>query len=586
VDKSSHAGAPCFDSGAGKNRDGPNATRITSGFPRTDPTPSRGISGLEYFRVISPFFGLRAIPVLPGTMRAHMQKRAAIPVIDLFAGPGGLSEGFASIVDERGARRFAIKCSIEKDEAAHRTLALRALYRSFEDGQVPDAYYEYLRGEISREELFAHPAVADHGKHALQEARCAELGKTPHKTIDGWIKEALGNASEWILIGGPPCQAYSLAGRSRLRGKDPAAFESDKRHFLYTEYLRIIREFSPSVFIMENVKGMLNSKHGGSPIFERILSDLRAPSGGQRYAVRSLVVDGDEVEPLDYLIESENYGVPQCRHRVILFGVRSDLARSWSEATALSRFKLHPASKRISVNEALSGLPPLRARLSQQQDSHAAWRSALRTAPESLRLWRMPIRSTIEEAMREAWLNSASHASAGGRFDSRPISVGSEMPWAMREWVHDPRLGGVSLHESRKHMRSDLHRYLFASCFAASQGYSPKIRLFPPKLLPLHSNMLAIEIPFLDRFRVQLAGEPSTTVVSHIAKDGHYYIHPDPSQCRSLTVREAARLQTFPDNYFFEGTRTQQFSQVGNAVPPLLARQIAEVVSEFMSSRR
>src|SRR5687768_7813548 len=102
-----------------------------------------------------------------------MQKTVAIPVIDLFAGPGGLSEGFASIEDEQGRPRFDIKVSVEKDEAAHRTLALRALFRSFARDQVPDAYYEYLRGDITREELFKHPAVSEHGKQAFREARCA-----------------------------------------------------------------------------------------------------------------------------------------------------------------------------------------------------------------------------------------------------------------------------------------------------------------------------------------------------------------------------------------------------------------------------
>ena len=143
----------------------------------------------------------------------------------------------------------------------------------------------------------------------------------------------------------------------------------------------------------------------------------------------------------------------------------------------------------------------------------------------------------------------------------------------------DARLGGTLQHETRKHMRSDLHRYMFAACFAQCCNYAPNLRNFPPRLLPDHENVDAETVPFVDRFRVQLANAPSSTIVAHIRKDGHYYIHPDPSQCRSLTVREAARLQTFPDNYFFEGGRTQQYVQVGNAVPPLLAQQIAHSVA-------
>jgi DNA (cytosine-5)-methyltransferase 1 len=134
-------------------------------------------------------------------------------------------------------------------------------------------------------------------------------------------------------------------------------------------------------------------------------------------------------------------------------------------------------------------------------------------------------------------------------------------------------------------MDSDLSRYMFAACYAKLHGYSPRLHVFPPKLLPAHANALDPNketTPFKDRFRVQCAQEPSTTVVAHIAKDGHYYIHYDPVQCRALTVREAARLQTFPDNYFFEGNRTEQYTQIGNAVPPLLAHQLAKVVRRMI----
>jgi DNA (cytosine-5)-methyltransferase 1 len=159
----------------------------------------------------------------------------------------------------------------------------------------------------------------------------------------------------------------------------------------------------------------------------------------------------------------------------------------------------------------------------------------------------------------------------------------SAKPDRHKKWYMDARLGGVCNHETRGHIRADLHRYFFAAVFAREKKRSPLLEDFPKALLPKHANVAAAlkETKFNDRFRVQLAGRPSTTVVSHISKDGHYYIHYDPAQCRSLTVREAARLQTFPDNYFFEGERTEQYKQVGNAVPPLLAKQIARVVADL-----
>lgn len=527
-----------------------------------------------------------------------MLSRSEIPVIDLFAGPGGLCEGFSSLVDKNGARRFAVKISIEKDPVAHRTLMLRALFRKFPKGKAPQAYYDYIRGTIEREAFYAHPDIREAAEEAAKEARLAELGKTSQHEIDGWIREALGNNTDWVLIGGPPCQAYSLAGRSKMRGKDPKAFEADKRHFLYTEYLRIIQEFKPTVFIMENVKGMLTSKHGGSPIFDRILADLRQPKDGLTYDIRSLVVAGDELEPRDYVIEAENYGIPQRRHRVILFGIRSDVAAATPALLAHpSWFLMKKSSAKVGVNDAISDLPVLRSRLSKEMDSHEAWLSALHEATLGLKMWRSPIRIKIETLMAISKKQASAYASSGDSYIPVKTLKSCSMPEEMQKWIYDSRIGGVLQHESRSHMRSDLQRYLFASCFAKIASYSPKLSIYPPRLLPDHGNLRQDEdearddgqaksIPFSDRFRVQVGWEPSTTVVAHIKKDGHYYIHPDPSQCRSLTVREAARLQTFPDNYYFEGNRTEQYGQIGNAVPPLLANKIAKTVLKFLTSPR
>ncbi|MDP9967510.1 DNA (cytosine-5)-methyltransferase 1 [Variovorax paradoxus] len=517
-----------------------------------------------------------------------MTRQNEIPVIDLFAGPGGLCEGFSSIVDESGARRFHVKISIEKDPVAHRTLSLRALFRHFPKGKAPTVYYDYVRGKIERKAFLEHPDIREAAAQAANEAKQAELGKTPHDEIDAWIAGALGTSTDWVLIGGPPCQAYSLAGRSRMRGKDVEKFEKDKRHFLYTEYLRIIERFEPAVFVMENVKGMLNSQHGGSPIFDRILADLRNPREGLSYKIRSLVVDKDELAPKDFVIEADDHGVPQSRHRVILFGIRSDVAAATPAlAGKPGRFVLKKKAQKVGVSVALEGLPELRSRLSRGLDSREAWLKAVRDTPNHLAYWRNDRRLRVEDAMRRAIARAEWHRTSGAAFIPGHVNFGVGMPAELRSWYSDPQLGGVLQHEARSHMSSDLQRYMFAACFAEVSGYAPNLREFPPKLLPDHGNVDvdAASIPFLDRFRVQVGSLPSSTVVSHIAKDGHYYIHPDAGQCRSLTAREAARLQTFPDNYFFEGNRTEQYHQIGNAVPPLLARKIAEVILDFMDSR-
>jgi DNA (cytosine-5)-methyltransferase 1 len=514
-----------------------------------------------------------------------------IPIIDLFAGPGGLGEGFCSVRTDDGQPAFHLALSIEKELSAHSTLLLRAVQRRLYATAAYGHYVDFVTGNLQQAEFRAIPAVAEAFREAETEARNFELGRTPESTIDREIRRGLAGATDWVLIGGPPCQAYSLAGRSR-RANDES-FSSDVKHFLYREYLRIIRKFKPAIFVMENVKGLLSSTHGGKPMFGRILGDLCKPFDGTEYEVRSFVQQdrGLGLAPDDYLIEAERFGIPQSRHRVILLGVRNDFSRS-------EHLLLDPCRSNISVAEAISDLPPIRSRLSRGGDSAEAWHAAL---TEAVAIGRKHVSSPILNEMRHAAQIARSHRSCGAAFISRSTAKSPafgprpasavRVQWQSeyRQWVARPEIGGVLQHESRSHMAEDLGRYLFAACFAQHNEYSPRLRHFPDVFLPNHQNAAGSDegnAPFQDRFRVQWSGDPSTTIVSHIAKDGHYYIHFDPSQCRSLTVREAARLQTFPDDYFFMGNRTQQYTQVGNAVPPLLAHKLGAIVLGLMQDLR
>lgn len=488
-----------------------------------------------------------------------------------------MGEGFASLRGHKQQPFFEIGLSIEKTEVAHRTLMLRAAFRRLRGTKDVRHYYSYIRGEIDEAAFRRIPAVASAFEHAAREARCLELGKSDETNIDAEIRSALNGQETWVLIGGPPCQAYSLAGRSR-RANDKE-FHKDEKHFLYKEYLRIIQVHKPTIFVMENVKGLLSSKHSGNPMFEKIITDLSSPADGLEYEIRSFTKrgDSDSLEPGDYLIHSERYGIPQSRHRVILLGVRKGQGVPQHQL-------LEPVSRPVTVRQAIEDLPRIRSRLSRGE-SLEAWRKAVQAAPTYVKGWRAENESVMIESMR-AFAAAATSSSTGGTFIPKEYRR-PKKPTELQQWLHDRSLGGVCQHEARAHMASDLARYLFSATFAHSQGYSPRLDVFPPKLLPDHLNVQfwseAEAIPFKDRFRVQCRNEPATTVVAHIAKDGHYYIHYDPSQCRSLTVREAARLQTFPDNYFFAGNRTEQYTQVGNAVPPLLAYKLAKIVRSVLN---
>jgi len=499
-----------------------------------------------------------------GKLNARMSAHD-YPVVDLFAGPGGLGEGFSS-VRRKGKAGFRSIVAIEEDQYAHQTLHLRHFIREFRDERIPQPYYDYIAAQITREQL--KDLFPSQWRAAEESALRVSLGKQNHEKVQKLLKKKLRGHRKWVLVGGPPCQAYSLVGRSR-RAKDPN-FEKDEKHFLYREYLKIIIDHRPPVFVMENVKGLLSSTIAGKPVISRILSDLAQPkaaisgtTNGLNYRLFSLTERGellDEKSPKSFIVRAEEHGVPQARHRMFILGIRSDLD---VEPGVLRR------NKAPSVEDIIGDLPRLRSGISKE--------------PDSFDLWADIVTSTRDES----WFKKAfSYRSIPGKkkLPTNRASWEPTRPKVMATWFAGQRQKYVSGHEARSHMRSDLQRYLFSALAARQSGISPKLADFPTKLLPKHKNVAAGKAGkmFSDRFRVQVAGRVSTTVTSHISKDGHYFIHYDPAQCRSLTVREAARLQTFPDNYHFEGPRTQQYHQVGNAVPPYLAAQIAKIVADLL----
>lgn len=507
-------------------------------------------------------------------------------IIDLFAGPGGLGEGFAAYED-KDAHKFKIALSAEMETGAHQTLTLRSFFRHIRgEKKALDAYYRFcsMEGAPHPGELFPLAWQA-----ARSEALQLTLGNPEHnKVLDTLLDRAKLKDDETVLIGGPPCQAYSLVGRSRNMGKVDYVAEEDHRHFLYREYLRILRRSRPAVFVMENVKGILSSRVGGKLVIHDILRDLTDPGlalgqkSGARYTIHSLVsrvkfAPGDDPTKMDansFIIEAEKYGIPQARHRVILLGVREDL--NYDGGWLLQE------SSKLHVIDAIGDLPPLRSKLSKA-DCDSTWCDTVKNLAHSLEC------DAAEKEMRSLALRLGAEASRLGftlqtgalRYFHPKKSSSSLNPYD--NWVKDQRLDVWLNHETRSHMQSDLARYFYTAVFGKVHGRTPKGHLdfMLRGLAPDHANWESGK--FVDRFRVQLPYAPSTTVTSHIAKDGHYFIHPDPGQCRSLTVREAARLQTFPDNYFFQGTRTQQYHQVGNAVPSLLANKIAHVVHQILT---
>lgn len=508
-----------------------------------------------------------------------------IPIIDLFAGPGGLGEGFMSLKDKDGKSFFDIKLSIEKEENAHKTLTFRSFFRQFKKNNknVPKDYYDALKQtNIAEREKQIEQLLEKYpeGKIAKNEARLIELGSKnwPPEIVDDLIEKSLRKEKDWVLIGGPPCQAYSNVGRVRVGGIN----KKDHRVYLYKEYLRIIEKHRPAVFVMENVKGLLSAKVDEEKIFDWMKRDLTV---NELYTIHSFVkpVEKDS----DYLIKSEKYGVPQKRHRVILFGIRKDFTH---------HNEYLKEKEKVELQSVIGDLPKLRSKINREfignhptelysngrpkklyknlKDSQKAWKSLMSQNVKVIKKWNNIKLNGLSKGFENINLDEGSEYIQ----TNNKIEVKGEL----KEWFIDPLLKGVINHEARGHLTQDLMRYLFSAIYVENFNDFPRVKDFArhdKTLLPEHANINSGD--FTDRFKVQLADQPASTITCHISKDGHTFIHYDPKQCRSLTVREAARVQTFPDNYLFRGSRTAQYHQVGNAVPPFLAYQIAGIVKNI-----
>lgn len=438
-----------------------------------------------------------------------MKDNTVYPVIDLFAGPGGLGEGFASLHHRKNRNSYAFRTalSIEKDPSAHRTLQLRHFYREFPSDAAPDDYYQYLGGAITLEELYSHhPVVASNAEHT---AWLCELGDEPHENVRRRITEALNGHRKWALVGGPPCQAYSRAGRSRMKGNPD--FEDDPRHFLYKEYLRILIDHMLPVFVMENVKGLISSKIQGRYVINDILQDLSKPastvgydSSGFEYRLYSLSQSGVmslDADPSAFVVKAEEYGIPQARHRIFILGIRSDIS---FEPRILEK-----SASYTNVSDVIGDLPKIRSSVSGLTDTDDLWVQ------------------TLTDMMHQSWFK---HGRENGLaelttfaekiIDSlkykkfKKSSDHYSVPRAFESWFKDDRLRGLLSHESRPHMQSDLHRYFFAAMYAQIKHVTPKLRHFPEELLPDHKNVQQgrTKFVFADRFRVQLADAPATTI--------------------------------------------------------------------------
>lgn len=401
--------------------------------------------------------------------------------IDLFAGTSALSEGFKQI-------KFNPVAHIEMDADACLTIKTREAYHHLQEKNKLDVYYEYTYGNISRDSLYKHLPFDNSNTVINSEISDSSL-KNIFKTIERNLK-ILPNSEVDLIVGGPPCQAYSLIGRHRVD------WDVDPRLRLYVQYGRFLKEFKPKAFVFENVPGIYSANNGS--YFTQL----------KRY-FRTLGYEMD-----DRILNAKDYGVLQNRRRVIIVGWRKDTQFSFPE--------LEPIAHNYTVQDIFSDLSPL----------------------------------TPGQVINK------------GKYRNEPSRY-------LKQFDLCNGMEYYTQHISRPHNQNDLKIYKLAIQKWEEDGKRLKYTDIPNKLRTQKNTN-----SFLDRFKVVDGNGISHTVVAHISKDGHYYIHPSTNQCRSISVREAARIQSFPDNFYFEGSRTAAFRQIGNAVPPLLSQALAKGIKK------
>jgi DNA (cytosine-5)-methyltransferase 1 len=414
--------------------------------------------------------------------------------IDLFAGAGGLSEGFIQAGFEPIAH-------VEIEKSACNTLKTRAAYHYLKSNRKHKTYVSYLKGEISREELYKSVP-----NEILESVINVPIGDENNKTIQKQIDKCLGNKKVDLIIGGPPCQAYSLVGRSRSKTK----MEGDPRNYLFVQYAEYLEKYQPKMFVFENVLGLKSAKQG------HYLNEMEKLFNKKGYQIKL------------HTLEARNFGVLQNRKRIVILG--------WpkKQKTKIPNLEDIVIESNYLVKDLLTDLPVIKA--GEGADRFLKYKTKTTEYLES-------------------------HALRNG------IDI-------------------LTQHVARPHREQDKEIYKIAV-----QKWEKKQERLNyndlPERLKTHNNRTS----FFDRFKVVAADLPySQTVVAHIAKDGHYYIHPDIKQNRSISVREAARLQSFPDDYYFEGeregaNRTAAFKQIGNAVPPLMAKEIAKTLNRVLNGK-